>query len=56
MERQVICLRDFRKDGLIFCKGCTYRVNYNPVDGRLYIYTVWGYTDIPKKMLDINFF
>lgn len=54
--KEYVCLKDCRKDGLTFIKGCTYKVDYNSVDGRLYIYTVWGYTDISKSMLNEFFF
>lgn len=53
MER--ICIKEFMKDGLIFAKGVSYRVSYNPVDGRIYIYNPFGYTDISKQMLDYHF-
>lgn len=53
--KEVICICDFVKDGLQFVSGCTYNVDYNKVDGRLYIYTVWGYTDISKSTLN-NYF
>lgn len=50
--KEVICICDCSKDGLHFTNGCTYMIDYNKVDGRIYIYTVWGYTDIPKAMLN----
>lgn len=53
--REYICLTDCQKDGLTFFKGNTYKVDYNSVDGRLYIYTIWGYTDISKTILNEYF-
>jgi len=50
-----LCIKDFKLDGLPFCKGTIYDVEYNPVDGRIYIYNVWGYTTISKYLLDKNF-
>lgn len=50
-----LCIMDFKLDSLPFCKGTVYNMEYNPVDGHIYIYNVWGYTTIPKYLLDICF-
>lgn len=51
MER--LCIEAFGKDGMCFVKGCSYNVNYNTYDGRIYIYDCRGfYTDISKETLN----
>ena len=50
-----VCLRDIKIENLQFCKGNVYNVEYNPVDKQIYIYSIWGYTTIPKYLLDICF-
>lgn len=54
--KEYTCLKDFYKDGIPFGRGLTYSVELNSADGRLYIYTVWGYTTISKELLNKNFF
>lgn len=51
----MICIRDCVINTLIFCKGLEYDVRYNNVDGRIYIYNPWGYTDINKETLNRYF-
>lgn len=54
MERT--CLRTFAKDGLLFIEGCDYKITYNKIDGRLYIYSAFGqYTDISKQTISEYF-
>lgn len=50
-----LCIKEFRLNGLIFAKGCEYKVNYNHVDGRIYISNPFGFTDIPKEILNTHF-
>lgn len=52
---QRICIETFSKDGLTFHKGLSYKIEYNNVDGRIYVYTIWGYTNISKSALN-NYF
>lgn len=49
------CVKWFVKDGLEFIPGMEYKVELNPVDKNLYIYTVWGYTTISPSILNSNF-
>jgi len=49
------CIESFYKDGLPFVAGNFYEFEFNPLDGRLYIYTVWGYTDISIEFLNRKF-
>lgn len=49
------CIRSFRLNGLMFAAGNEYKVELNPVDGNLYIYTVWGYTTITTNWLNYYF-
>ena len=53
--KKVTCICDVVINGLIFIKGCDYRVGYNPRIG-IIIYTVRGYTRISKRQLDNYFF
>ena len=53
--RKVTCISEVVIDGLIFIKGCDYRVEYNPRIG-IIIYTVRGCTNISKRQLDYYFF
>lgn len=50
-----LCVKEFTKDTLMFIPGSEYKVTYNNIDGRLYIYTVWGYTDISTSQLNSHF-
>lgn len=50
-----LCIHSFSKDGLNFVEGCTYKINYNKIDGLIYISTVFGYTDISKSILNEYF-
>lgn len=50
MER--ICIHSFTKDGLQFIEGCTYKISYNKIDNHIYLYNVYGYTDISKSILN----
>ena len=49
------CVAQFRKDGLDFIPGLEYKVDFNPIDKNLYIYTVWGYTTISTSQLNRYF-
>lgn len=49
------CIRHMVKDGLEFVPGCEYKVEYNPVDQNLYVYTVWGFTTITPFDLHTHF-
>lgn len=53
--KTVVCIHDYVKNGLKFCRGAEYRVDYNRYDGNIYIYTVFGYTNISKRELDKYF-
>ena len=50
-----LCIKEFKMDNLIFAKGMEYEVEYNPVDGNLWIYNVWGCSPISKVTLDKHF-
>jgi len=51
-----LCIKELRLNGLLFARGCDYKISYNSYDGRIYIYDVWGrYTDIPVTMLNTHF-
>lgn len=50
-----ICIHDFIVDGLQFCKGCEYKIEYNQYDNNIYIYNCFGYTIISKSILN-NYF
>jgi hypothetical protein len=52
--RQVTCICGTIINGLMFIKGCDYRVDYNPFIG-ITIYTVRGYTNISKRQFDSYF-
>lgn len=50
-----LCINSFMKDGIPFASGCKYKVDFNPLNGKIYIYTVWGFTDITTEILQANF-
>lgn len=50
-----ICICSFSKDGLDFIEGCTYEITYNKIDNHIYVYNVYGYTDISKSELNEYF-
>lgn len=50
-----MCIHSFSKDGLNFIEGCSYRINYNKIDNRIYVHNVYGYTDISKPALNRYF-
>lgn len=50
-----LCIKSFKKDGMIFAEGCTYKFNYNPINGCIYVHSVWGYTDISKTIINEYF-
>lgn len=50
-----LCIKSFKKDGLTFIENCIYRVSYNSINGRIYIYNPFGYTDISKSILNDYF-
>lgn len=52
--RKVTCICDIIINGLMFIKGCDYRVEYNPFTG-IIIHTVRDYTNISKWQLDYYF-
>lgn len=49
------CVKYYTKDGMEFLPGTEYKVEFNPIDKRLYIYTVWGYTTISPLIINSNF-
>jgi hypothetical protein len=49
------CVKWFVKDGLEFIPGMEYKVEFNPIDKNLYIYTVWGFTTITTSQLSTHF-
>lgn len=49
------CIRDIKINGLIFAQGCDYKISYNDIDGRIYIYNPFGYTDISMDILNRYF-
>jgi hypothetical protein len=49
------CVKWFVKDGLEFIPGMEYKVEFNPIDKNLYIYTVWGFTTITASQLSTHF-
>ena len=32
-----------------------YKIEFNPIDKQFWIYTIWGYTTISKRLLDKYF-
>ena len=52
--RKVTGICDHNYNGLMFIKGCDYRVEYNPFIG-IMIYAPFGYVNISKWQLD-NYF
>jgi hypothetical protein len=52
MKWRYLCLVSFEKDTLLFVKGCEYTVRYNSMNDKLYIHALFGYTDIPKELLN----
>lgn len=50
-----LCIHSFSKDGLNFVEGCEYAITYNKIDSHIYVYNVYGYTDIPKTVLNEYF-
>lgn len=55
MTMDKICICSFSKDGLNFIEGCSYKITYNKIDNRIYVYNVYGYTDISKSSLNLFF-
>ncbi len=51
----MMCLRDWRKNGIVFVRGENYKVEYNPVDRRFYAFTPMGFTDITDYELKTVF-
>lgn len=50
------CIKDFRLTPTIpIACGCEYGVEWNPVDGQFWIYTVWGMSPISKETLNEYF-
>lgn len=49
------CVKWFIKDGLEFIPGMEYKTEFNPVDNKIYIYTVWGFTTIDPLIVNTNF-
>lgn len=56
MSTKKICIHDCTINGLIFCRGCEYKVEFNHYDNQLYIYNVFGYTTVGKCVIDKYFF
>lgn len=50
-----MCVKWFIKDGLEFIPGMEYKTEFNPVDNKIYIYTVWGFTTIDPLIVNTNF-
>lgn len=49
------CIKWCVLDGMEFIPGNEYTIDYNPVDGRIYIYNVWGSTTISLRFLNNHF-
>lgn len=50
-----LCVVTCRIDGLPFIAGETYKIERNPINGKLIIYNVWGYTSITLSELNRYF-
>lgn len=50
-----LCINYCRVNGLEFFSNTEYKVEYNPIDGQLYLYNCWGITTVPTWFINNNF-
>ena len=50
-----LCVSYCRANGLEFFPNTKYKVEYNPIDKCLRIYTCWGGTIVPAWFINANF-
>ena len=44
-----------REEALTIPQEPEYKIEFNPIDKQFWIYTIWGYTTISKRLLDKYF-